>query len=102
MAKKKVKWTFPRATLEEALKIPYAIKELNGGNPWEPDEIRKAIGAGTGGNAYYYVTAASRDYGLTIGTTGAEKITLTDLGRDIVYAPNPEAEKVLKTQAFLK
>jgi hypothetical protein len=33
--------------LEEALKIPYGIKEYNGGNPWEPDELRKAIGAGT-------------------------------------------------------
>lgn len=27
---------FPRATLENALKIAYAIKETNGGNPWEP------------------------------------------------------------------
>ena len=95
MAKKKtrVSWPFPRATLEEALKIPYAIMEHNGGNPWEPDEIRTAIGAGTGGNAYYYLTAASRDYGLTTGTPNVPKIALADLGREIVYAPNPEAEK---------
>jgi len=99
--KTRVRWPFPRATLEEALKIPYAIKEHNGGNPWEPDEARKAIGAGTGGNAYFYLTAASRDYGLTIGTSTAEKIALTDLGRDIVYAPNPDAEKALKVRAFL-
>jgi hypothetical protein len=99
--KARVKWPFPRATLEEALKIPYSIKENNGGNPWEPDEVRKAIGAGTGGNAYFYLTAASRDYGLTIGTTTAEKIALTELGRDIAYAPNPDAEKVFKARAFL-
>ena len=37
--KPKVKYPFPRATLEKALKIPYAIKELNGGNPWERDII---------------------------------------------------------------
>src|SRR5467141_2432435 len=91
--KARVHWSFPRATLEEALKIPYAIKEHNGGNPWEPEEIRKAIGAGTGGNAFFYLTAASRDYGLTTGTKAAEKIALADLGREIVYAPNPEAEK---------
>jgi len=95
------RWPFPRATLEEALKVPYALKEHNGGNPWEPDEIRKAIGAGTGGNAYFYLTAASRDYGLTTGTKTAVKIALTDLGRDIVYAPNPDAEKTLKVRAFL-
>jgi nucleoside 2-deoxyribosyltransferase len=99
--KARVRWPFPRATLEEALKIPYAIKEHNGGNPWEPDEIRKAIGAGTGGNAYFYVTAASRDYGLTIGTNSAQKIALTDLGRDLVYAPDPAAERALKIKAFL-
>jgi hypothetical protein len=47
----RVKWPFPRTTLEKALQIPYAIKDNNGGNPWEPDEVRKAIGAGTGGNS---------------------------------------------------
>jgi len=99
--KARVRWPLPRATLEEALKIAYAIKEHNGGNPWGPDEIRKAIGVGTGGNAYYYLTAASRDYGLTTGTKHAEKIALTDLGRDLVYAPNPEDEKALKVRAFL-
>jgi hypothetical protein len=99
--KARVRWPFPRTTLEEALKIPYAIKDHNGGNPWEPEEIRKAIGAGTGGNAYFYLTAASRDYGLTIGTNAAEKIALTDLGRDLVYAPNPETEGALKLRAFL-
>src|SRR6266850_6908836 len=97
----RIRWPFPRATLEQALKIPYAIKELNGGNPWEPDEVRKAIGAGTGGNAFFYLTAASRDYGLSIGTKDAEKIGLAELGRDIAYAPNPETEYKLKFRAFL-
>jgi len=97
----RVSWPFPRATLEKALTIAYAIKEHNGGNPWEPEEIRKAIGAGTGGNAFFYLTAASRDYGLTEGTNKADKIQLTDLGRDLVYAPDPETERGLKTRAFL-
>jgi len=103
MAKKpkvKVKWSFPRATLEQALEIPTVLKELNGGNPWEPEEIRKAIGAGSS-NPYFYLTAASRDYGLTIGTRDADKISLADLGRDIVYAPNETTERELKMRAFL-
>jgi len=99
--KARVRWSFPRATLEQALKIAYAIKDNNGGNPWEPDEIRKAIGAGTGGNAYFYLTAAARDYGLTTGASSAEKIALADLGRDLVYAPNQEAEQAFKRRAFL-
>ncbi len=99
--KERVRWSFPRATLEEALKIAYALKDHNGGNPWEPEEIRRAIGAGTGGNAYFYLTAAARDYGLTTGASSAEKIALTDLGRELVYAPDPEAENALKVRAFL-
>jgi hypothetical protein len=98
--KNRVRWPFPRATLEQALKIPTAIKELNGGNPWEPEEIRKAISAGSG-NPYFYLTAASRDYGLTVGTRDAEKISLADLGRDLVYAGNFAAEVELKMRAFL-
>ncbi len=97
----RVKWPFPRTTLEKALQIPYAIKEHNGGNPWEPDEVRKSIGVGTGGNSWFYWTAASRDYGLTIGTRDAEKIALSELGREIVYAPNQDSERTLKQNAFL-
>ena len=92
---------FPRTTLEKALKIPYAIKDLNGGNPWEPEEIRKAVGTPQG-NSWYYHTAASRDYGLTLGTREAIKISLEELGREIVYAPDPTTELTLKKQAFLK
>ena len=97
----RVRWQFPRTTLEQAISIPTAIKAQHGGNPWEPEEIRKAIGVGTGANAYFYLTAASRDYGMTTGTNKADKIELTDLGRDLVYAPNQEVEQALKTRAFL-
>src|SRR5713101_3991831 len=91
---------FPRATLEKALQIPYAIKDKNGGNPWEPEEIRKAVGVGQG-NSWYALTAASRDYGLTSGTRESPKIALEELGREIVYAPDPDTELTLKKQAFL-
>lgn len=99
---KKIKWPFPRATLEQALTIPYALKEHNGGNPWETEEVRKAVGTVRGGNSWFYLTAASRDYGLTSGTRDTPKIALEELGREIVYAPNPEVELTLKKQAFLR
>jgi hypothetical protein len=96
----RIKWPFPRTTLEKSLGVPNAIKNHNGGNPWEPEEIRKAIGAGVG-NSWFYLTTASRDYGLTIGTRDTPKIELSELGRDLVYAPNPETENSLKSRAFL-
>jgi hypothetical protein len=91
---------FPKTTLEKALQIPYAIKDKNGGNPWEPDEIRQVIGVSQG-NAWYSQTASSRDYGLTNGTRDTPPISLTELGREIVYAPDPATELALKKQAFL-
>jgi hypothetical protein len=99
-AKLKPKWLFPRATLENALKVPSVLKEHNGGNPWETEEVRTAVGVAAG-NSWFYLSAASRDYGLTIGTRDTPKITLTELGREIVYAPNQEVELALKKQAFL-
>jgi hypothetical protein len=95
------KYPFPRVTLEQALKVPYALKQHNGGNPWETEEVRKAVGA-SAGNAWFYLSAGSRDYGLTIGTRDTPKITLEELGREIVYAPDPVTELTLKKAAFLK
>jgi hypothetical protein len=59
------------------------------------------VGAAVG-NAWFYLTAASRDYGLTSGTRDTPKVALEELGREIVYAPNPDAELAFKKQAFLK
>lgn len=96
----RLRWNFPRTTLERSLAVPNAIKNLNGGNGWEPEEIRKAVGIGTG-SSWFYLTAASRDYGLTIGTSTAKKIELSELGKNLEYAPDEETELRLKKEAFL-
>ncbi len=80
-AKAKGKWLFPRATLEQALNVPMAFKEYHGGNPWGTDEVRKAVGTVGSGNAWFYLTAASRDYGFTSGTRDTPKIQLEELGK---------------------
>jgi hypothetical protein len=91
----------PKGNARASANVPTVIKELHGGNPWEPEEIRKAISAGTGGNAFFYLTSASRDYGLTVGTPASDKIYLADLGREIAYAGNATVEAELKMRAFL-
>jgi hypothetical protein len=92
---------FPRLTLDTALQIAAQIKAKNGGNAWDTVEVAKAVGLSIKNNKFFYVTAASRDFGLTSGSRNSVKIELTELGRDIVYAPNPEAEHEKKVQAFL-
>jgi hypothetical protein len=92
---------FPGVTLAKALPVAQKIKDLNGGNAWEPSSIATALEIGAKSPKFFYVTAAARDFGLTVGTRETATIALTDLGRAIVYAPDPEAERSKKIEAFL-
>ncbi|WP_211210658.1 hypothetical protein [Arhodomonas aquaeolei] len=99
--RKRVDRPFPRMSLEKALRVPTAIKEKNAGNPWPPEEVAKALGVGPKTGNFYYLTAASRDYGLTEGSSRTEKISLSHLGRRVLYPNSPEEEAVAKREAFL-
>ncbi len=98
----KVLRPYPRVTLEDSLSVAYKIKELNGGNPWASSQVAVAVGVGAKTDKFFYLTAASRDFGLTIGTRETAEIKLTDAGRDVVYAPNPQVEREKKIEAFLR
>ncbi len=78
---------FPAKTLEQALRVPQALKEKNGGNGWPPAQVAEALGLGGKGGNFYYVAASARDYGLTTGSREAAEIALTELGRAAVYHP---------------
>src|SRR5436305_779483 len=92
---------FPAETLEEAIRIPKLIRELNGGNPWPPSEVATALGLTARSNRMWYLSASSRDYGLTTGTRDTDFIALDTLGHSLVYAPAPEDERqALKTAFF--
>ena len=91
---------YPRETLEEAIKVPLAIRHKNGGNPWPPAEVAGALERGATTNAFFYVTTASRDYGLTSGTRDTAEISLTDLGRRLAYAETSDEEAATRREAF--
>jgi hypothetical protein len=95
------KRAFPKETLLKALNIAIKIKELNGGQPWDSSEIAKALGIGFSTNNFYYLSAAARDYGITIGTSKTAKIEISELGKQILYAPDQDSEKCKKIEAFL-
>lgn len=99
---KTVKRPYPKALLEKAIQIPYKIKELNGGNPWSPALVAKAIGLSPKNTDFYYLSTASRDFGFTEGTRDTATIALTDLGRQLVYAPSPESEHQKRVEGFHK
>jgi hypothetical protein len=92
---------YPMYSLEKALGIANVIKEMNAGNPWAPTQVAKAIGIGEKSSTLDLLARASVLYGLTSGTRAAPYISLEKLGREIVYAPNPQAELVARRRAFL-
>lgn len=93
---------FPAETLEEALRVATALKQFNAGNPWTPAEVANALGVAAKGNKLWYLTASSRDYGLTLGTRDTETIELAPTGRELLYAASPEAERASAWQAFFR
>jgi hypothetical protein len=95
------KYIFPRRTLEQALRVPTAIREHNGGNPWPPSQVATALGVGPKTTNFYYITAASRDYGLTAGTRETAEISLSDLGRRAMFPQSDLEERTAKQEAFL-
>lgn len=75
---KKPRRSFPIVTLEEALKIPQAIKAKNNGHPWESELVAQACGMTHKTNKFFYHSTAARDYGLTVGTRDTPNIELTE------------------------
>ncbi|HEX8106364.1 MAG TPA: hypothetical protein VF516_01500 [Kofleriaceae bacterium] len=92
---------FPVVSLEVALKIPQKIKEINQGNPWDSNDVAKAsVNTTKTNNKFFYTATASRDYGLTVGGRDSDKVSLEELGQDIVYATTPETKHLSKLRAF--
>lgn len=93
--------SFPSKTLEDALKIPLAIREKNNGNPMITDDVAQAAySIRRTNNRFFYLASAARDYGLTVGTRYTEKIELAKLGREIVFAGDETIKRQKMIEAF--
>jgi hypothetical protein len=91
---------FPAMPLEDALKVPQAIREKNYGNDWDTDQVATALGMGRKGPKFFYHASASRDYGLTTGSRDTDKIGLTQVGRAIFFAGNEATKRKKTIEAF--
>jgi hypothetical protein len=98
--KEKPQRTFPQHNIEECLKIAKTIAKNNAGNPWGSEQIAISLGLGAKASNYYYLTASSRDYGFTTGTSRSKTIELTPLGRKAAFPENGEQEYEALMQAF--
>lgn len=98
----KVDRPFPRRPLEEAVRIPVALKEQYGGNAQPPANVAAALGyKSAANNSFFYQAAASRDFGLTTGGRDSALIGMDDRGKRYAYASSSDTERQVLREAFL-
>ena len=94
-------WTFPKNTLEEAIKVARAIEEQNAGNPMKPDILAKAVGFNAMADWRFLDLLRSANlYGLVVGVGKIQPVALTDIGRDVVAPSSPSARPRALLAAF--
>lgn len=96
-----IPWTFPKNTLEDAIKIPRAIEEQNAGNPMKPDMLAKAVGYNSLADwRFLDLLRSANQYGLVTGSGKISPIGLTEIGQDVVAPSSPPARPKALMEAF--
>jgi hypothetical protein len=97
---KKKLWTFPRTTLEDAIKVARAIEENNAGNPMRAADLVKAVGYRQANDwRFLDLLRSANQYGLVSGTPSTS-ISLTKQGQDIVAPSSPGQRASALLSAF--
>jgi hypothetical protein len=92
-------WTFPKNTLEDAIRIPKEIEEKNAGNPMPASDLAIAVGFRLSGDWRFQDLLRSSDqYGLVERTGG--NVSLTKLGQDVVAPSSPSQRSDALLSAF--
>jgi hypothetical protein len=89
----------PRKSLEQALRVAKALREVLAGGPAGWPEIAKAMGIGAGNQANKYYLWSAQAYGL-IDRDG-EKYSLSEIARKILAPTRPGEEKEAAVRAVL-
>jgi hypothetical protein len=95
-------WTFPRHTLEQAVRVAQAIEEKNAGNPMHAAELARAVGFRKPNDwRFLELLRSANQYGLTKGTGQKTSVSLEKLGQDIVAPSSPQQRQDALRNAFL-
>lgn len=92
----------PAYSLDDALRVAYAISNEYGNKPTRPIDVATALQMLPTNAHFKMLTGAAAAYGVTDGGARAEIISLSDLGRRIV-APTEEGDDVAaRREALLR
>lgn len=84
----------PQHTLEDALKIPRAIKDNFAGHPADPMLLSQTCGYSPASSTWRYLTGAAIAYGITEGGYNSKEIAISSLG-DRIVSPLTEGDDIL-------
>jgi hypothetical protein len=94
-------WTFPKHTLEDAIRIAKAIEDKNAGNPMRAEMLARAVGFNQPHDwRFQDLLKAARMYGLVSGAGSKAIISLEKIGHDIVAPSSPQQRQAALRQAF--
>lgn len=83
----------PSIDVNEALRVPRALRDQCGSQPTAPLLVGRALGLQPSSGGFRLLTGAAAAYGLTEGAAQGATISLTDLGRRVV-SPTTEGDDV--------
>ena len=92
--------SFPRRSLEDSLRVVFAIRDQNAGNAFSPKMIAEVVGISQKSTNFNYLVSAAIEYGLVIGGYRAQEVALTPLGRTLAFPAKPEDLTQAKLAAF--
>ena len=96
-------WTFPKNSLEDAIKIPKALEEKNAGNPMKADILAKAVGFRQPQDwRFLDLLRSANQYGLVSGTGANATVSLEKVGQDVVAPSSPTQRQLALVAAFQK
>src|SRR5262249_5679449 len=94
-------WTFPKNTLEDAIRVAKSVEEKNAGNPMPAPALAVAVGFRRSSDwRFLDLLRSANQYGLISGTGVAASISLTKLGQDIVAPSSPSQRSEALLAAF--
>lgn len=92
---------YPKATLEASLIIAGAIRDNNAGKPFNRLLLAQAINRTPSSSAFRSLITSSSKYGLTSGNYASALISLTELGRSVVFPRTDEEGQKALVQAAM-
>ncbi|MBI3939376.1 MAG: hypothetical protein HY315_00950 [Acidobacteria bacterium] len=100
-AAKGAAWTFPKETLESAIRVARAIDEKHGGNPMNAADLAKAVGFRQSTDwRFLDLLRAANQYGLVSGSGATATVRLEKLGQDIVVPGDASDRQRALLEAF--